>query len=450
MNPVLFDFLRQFKRWYNLLVVALFSLLILGLAGLAAFVVGSNLSYTGVSGAGGFAVYDPNTGRLFGYVFDSNGDLTHYSGVLYLSNNSQVPISGNGVMSLNLGPNAPTVAELNTSVGKVVMLFRSNVAYSSPTFVNGFANGVIHVGDRTIHYVIVLTQGVEYGQSQTAIVAALWDNASPAELTVESGGSTISVTGIKGFKVTAEPTVNYHVYVGNVHDLVAMADLVPNQLIGLVYGIVLFAGIFLTLNGVYPLVVFYSILTSFVRQVESGSLKFVVAQPVTRVQVLLIRFLSSSLLVTVVALVADSIVYAVLYGLLTPYGFPVPPSVFLGLVVATVPVLVAFVSSLFMIASFVNRGWQFSLVSIVFYVMVYWAIPAFVSFEQSLARFSGGQSQVEILKYLAFPSLGEEILQYFSPIRASNVNLVADAVALALWVVVPLIVSIYRFRRRDF
>ena len=96
MNPLLYDFSRQFRSWYNLLALALFILVLLGIGGLASLAVKTTISNSPLSGGGVFAVYDTTTHKLFGYVFGADGELLEYRGTISLSNGSTVAVSGKG------------------------------------------------------------------------------------------------------------------------------------------------------------------------------------------------------------------------------------------------------------------------------------------------------------------------------------------------------------------
>ncbi|MCQ4342009.1 MAG: ABC transporter permease [Sulfolobaceae archaeon] len=474
MNPLLYDFLRQFRSWYNLLALALFILALLGMGGLASLAVKTTISNSPLSGAGVFAVYNATTHRLFGYVFGANGELLEYQGTISLSNGSMVAVSGKGTLNLTFPPNVntyPVAIDLNTSSGKVTATspqgFGEETEYfiSTPTLINGGSNLQIPLERQFVYTVIILSQGFDYGQPQKAIVMAINSSAEPATVAVSVQKLNVTVSGFKVFEVEAQPGLRFVISpVGqNAANAtlaaypVYLTDVVPNLVVVLVYSLVVLSGGFLIVNGLYPLATFYSTLNSIIRQTESGVLKFLIAQPITRTQILLVRYLSTALTVAVVAIIADSVSYAILYFTLSPFGFPVPRELFFALLASTILIQLSYVSLLYLIAAFVNRGWQFSLISITTYAIFFLVLPTAISAIQNLGHVSltPEPSQLynlplEALYYLDFPLLGEQILVNSVSFLEANIGM-PEAVAGSLaWLVIPLALAIIRFRRKDF
>ena len=474
MNPLLYDFLRQFRSWYNLVALALFILALLGMGGLASLAVKTTISNSPLSGAGVFAVYDATTHKLFGYVFGADGELLEYRGTISLSNGSTVAVSGKGTLNLTLPPNVktyPVAIDLNTSSGEVTATspqgFGEETEYfiSTPTLINGGSNIQIPLGSQFVYTAIILSQGFNYGQPQKAIVMAINGSAEPATVVVSVQKINVTVSGFKVFEVEAQPSLRFVISpVGqnatNVTSAaypVNLTDVVPNLIVVLVYSLVILSGGFLVVNGLYPLVTFYSTLNSMIRQTESGVLKFLIAQPITRTQILLVRYLSTALTVAVVAIIADSVSYAILYFTLSPFGFPIPRELLFALFASTILIQLSYVSLLYLIAAFVNRGWQFSLISITTYAIFFLVLPNAISVVQNLqqASLTPGLSPLsnlplEALYYLDFPSLGEQILINSVSFLKANIGL-PEAVAGSLaWLVIPLALAIIRFRRKDF
>lgn len=474
MNPLLYDFLRQFRSWYNLLALALFILVLLGIGGLASLVVKTTISNSPLSGAGVFAVYNATTHKLFGYVFGADGELLEYRGTISLSNGSTVAVSGKGTLNLTLPPNVntyPLAIDLNTSSGKVTATspqgFGEETEYfiSTPTLINGGSDLQIPLRSQFVYTAIILSQGFNYGQPQKAIVMAIKGSAEPATVVVSVQKLNVTVSGFKVFEVEAQPSLRFVISpVGqNATNATSAAypvnltDLVPNLIVVLVYSLVILGGGFLVVNGLYPLVTFYSTLNSIVRQTESGVLKFLIAQPITRTQILLVRYLSTALTVAVVAIIADSVSYAILYLTLSPFGFPIPRIILFALFASTILIQLSYVSLLYLIAAFVNRGWQFSLISITTYAIFFLVLPTAISVVQNLqqAPLTPGLSPhsnlpLEALYYLDFPLLGEQILVNSVSFLEANIGL-PEAVAGSLaWLVIPLALAIIRFRRKDF
>ena len=179
MNPLLYDFLRQFRSWYNLLALALFILVLLGMGGLASLVVKTTISNSPLSGAGVFAVYNATTHKLFGYVFGADGELLEYRGAISLSNGSTVAVSGKGTLNLTLSPKVdayPVAIDLNTSSGKVTAAspqgFGEETEYffSTPSLINGGSDLQIPLRSQFVYTAVILSQGFNYGQPQKAIV----------------------------------------------------------------------------------------------------------------------------------------------------------------------------------------------------------------------------------------------------------------------------------------
>jgi len=474
VNPLLYDFLRQFRSWYNLLVLALFILALLGMGGLASLAVKTTISNSPLSGAGVFAVYDATTHKLFGYVFGADGELLEYRGTISLSNGSTVAVSGKGTLNLTLPPNVntyPVAIDLNTSSGKVTAAspqgFGEETEYffSTPTLINGGSDLQIPLGSQFVYTAVILSQGFNYGQPQKAIVMAINGGAEPATVAVSVQKLNVTVSGFKVFEVEAQPGLRFVISpVGqNATNATSAAypvnltDLVPNLIVVVVYSLVILSGGFLIVNGLYPLATFYSTLNSIVRQTESGVLKFLIAQPITRTQILLVRYLSTALTVAVVAIIADSVSYAILYFTLSPFGFPVPRELLFALFASTILIQLSYVSLLYLIAAFVNKGWQFSLISITTYAIFFLVLPTAISVVQNLqqASLTPEPSQLynlplEALYYLDFPSLGEQILVNGVSFLEANIGL-PEAVAGSLaWLVIPLALAIIRFRRKDF
>nr|MCG2884734.1 hypothetical protein [Sulfolobales archaeon] len=182
MNPLLYDFLRQFRSWYNLLALALFILALLSMGGLASLAVKTTISNSPLTGAGVFAVYNATTHRLFGYVFGADGELLEYQGTISLSNGSTVAVSGKGTLNLTLPPNVntyPLAIDLNTSSGEVTATspqgFGEETEYfiSTPTLINGGSDIRIPLGSQFVYTAVILSQGFNYGQPQKAIVMAI-------------------------------------------------------------------------------------------------------------------------------------------------------------------------------------------------------------------------------------------------------------------------------------
>jgi len=475
VNPLLYDFLRQFRSWYNLLVLALFILALLGMGGLASLAVKTTISNSPLSGAGVFAVYNATTHRLFGYVFGADGELLEYRGTISLSNGSTVAVSGKGTLNLTLPPNVntyPLAIDLNTSSGEVTATspqgFGEETEYfiSTPTLINGGEDLPIPLGHHQFVYTaVILSQGFNYGQPQKAIVMAINSNAEPATVVVSVQKLNVTVSGFKVFEVEAQPGLRFVISpVGqnatNVTSAaypVNLTDVVPNLIVILVYSLVILSGGFLIVNGLYPLATFYSTLNSIIRQTESGVLKFLIAQPITRTQILLVRYLSTALTVAVVAVIADSVSYAILYFTLSPFGFPVPRELLFALFASTILIQLSYVSLLYLIAAFVNKGWQFSLISITTYAIFFLVLPTAISVIQNLGHVSltPEPSQLynlplEALYYLDFPSLGEQILINSLSFLEANIGLPEAVAGSLVWLVIPLALAIIRFRRKDF
>jgi len=505
VNPLLYDFLRQFRSWYNLLALALFILVLLGMGGLASLAVKTTISNSPVSGAGVFAVYNATTHKLFGYVFGADGELLEYRGTISLSNGSTVAVSGKGTLNLTLSPNVdtyPVVIDLNTSSGKVTaaprnLTLSSNVSTSTysvviglstssgkvtatssqgfgeeteyffmtPTLINGGSDLQIPLGSQFVYTAIVLTQGFHYGQPQKAIVMAINNSAEPATVVVSVQKLNVTVSGFMVFEVEAQPSLRFVISPVGQNETVAtsaaypvnLTDLVPNLIVVLVYSLVILGGGFLVVNGLYPLATFYSTLNSIVRQTESGVLKFLIAQPITRTQILLVRYLSTALTVAVVAIIADSVSYAILYFALSPLGFPVPRELLFALFASTILIQLSYVSLLYLIATLVNRGWQFSLISITTYAIFFLVLPNAISVIQNLqqASLTPGSSQLsnlplEALYYLDFPLLGEQILINSVSFLKADIGLPEAVAGSLVWLVIPLALAIIRFRRKDF
>ncbi|MCQ4385104.1 MAG: ABC transporter permease [Sulfolobales archaeon] len=474
MNPLLYDFLRQFRSWYNLLALALFILALLGMGGLASLAVKTTISNSPLSGAGVFAVYNATTHKLFGYVFGADGELLEYQGTISLSNGSTVAVSGKGTLNLTLPPNVktyPVAIDLNTSSGEVTATspqgFGEETEYfiSTPTLINGGSDLQIPLRSQFVYTAVILSQGFNYGQPQKAIVMAIRGSAEPATVVVSVQKLNVTVSGFKVFEVEAQPSLRFMIYpVGqnatNARSAaypVYLTDVVPNLIVVVVYSLVILSGGFLIVNGLYPLATFYSTLNSIVRQTESGVLKFLIAQPITRTQILLVRYLSTALTVAVVAVIADSVSYAILYFTLSPFGFPIPRELLFALFASTILIQLSYVSLLYLIAAFVNRGWQFSLISITTYAIFFLVLPNTISVVQNLGHVSltPGLSPLsnlplEALYYLDFPLLEEQILINSVSFLEANIGL-PEAVAGSLaWLVIPLALAIIRFRRKDF
>jgi ABC-type transport system involved in multi-copper enzyme maturation permease subunit len=474
VNPLLYDFLRQFRSWYNLLVLTLFILALLGMGGLASLAVKTTISNSPLTGAGVFAVYNATTHKLFGYVFGADGELLEYRGTISLSNGSTVAVSGKGTLNLTLPLNVntyPLTIDLNTSSGKVTATspqgFGEETEYfiSTPTLINGGSDLQIPLRSQFVYTAVILSQGFNYGQPQKAIVMAIKGSAKPATVVVSVQKLNVTVSGFKVFEVEAQPSLRFVISPAGQNATnatsaaypVNLTDLVPNLIVVLVYSLVILSGGFLIVNGLYPLVTFYSTLNSIVRQTESGVLKFLIAQPITRTQILLVRYLSTALTVVVVAIIADSVSYAILYLTLSPFGFPIPRELLFALFASTILIQLSYVSLLYLIAAFINRGWQFSLISITTYAIFFLVLPNAISVVQNLqqASLTPGLSPLsnlplEALYYLDFPLLGEQILINSLSFLEANIGL-PEAIAGSLaWLVIPLALAIIRFRRKDF
>ncbi len=474
MNPLLYDFLRQFRSWYNLLALALFILVLLGMGGLASLAVKTTISNSPLTGAGVFAVYNATTHKLFGYVFGANGELLEYQGTISLSNGSTVAVSGKETLNLTLSPKVnayPVAIDLNTSSGKVTATspqgFGEETEYfiSTPTLINGGSDLQIPLRSQFVYTAVILSQGFNYGQPQKAIVMAINGSAEPATVVVSVQKLNVTVSGFKVFEVEAQPGLRFLISpVGQNATNATSAtyplyipDVVPNLIVVVVYSLVILSGGFLVVNGLYPLVTFYSTLNSIIRQTESGVLKFLIAQPITRTQILLVRYLSTALTVAVVAVIADSVSYAILYFTLSPFGFPIPRELLFALFASTILIQLSYVSLLYLIAAFVNRGWQFSLISITTYAIFFLVLPNAISVVQNLqqASLTPGLSPLsnlplEALYYLDFPLLGEQILINSVSFLKANIGLPEAVVGSLAWLVIPLALAIIRFRRKDF
>jgi ABC-type transport system involved in multi-copper enzyme maturation permease subunit len=474
VNPLLYDFLRQFRSWYNLLVLALFILALLGMGGLASLAVKTTISNSPLTGAGVFAVYNATTHKLFGYVFGADGELLEYQGTISLSNGSTVAVSGKGTLNLTLPPNVntyPLAIDLNTSSGEVTATspqgFGEETEYfiSTPTLINGGSDIQIPLGSQFVYTAVILSQGFNYGQPQKAIVMAINGSAEPATVVVSVQKINVTVSGFKVFEVEAQPSLRFVISpVGqNATNATSAAypvyltDVVPNLIVVVVYSLVILSGGFLIVNGLYPLVTFYSTLNSIVRQTESGVLKFLIAQPITRTQILLVRYLSTALTVAVVAVIADSVSYAILYFTLSPFGFPIPRELLFALFASTILIQLSYVSLLYLIAAFVNKGWQFSLISITTYAIFFLVLPTAISVIQNLGHVSLtpepsklSNLPLEALYYLDFPSLGEQILINSVSFLEANIGLPEAVAGSLVWLVIPLALAIIRFRRKDF
>ncbi len=454
MRPAIYDFVRSFSKLYMISVLVVFTLGAVGSGFLLKYAI-SSISFSSPVNLIGYST--PT--HFLGYVFDSSGNPVSYTAKVMLSNGSVITYSGLGKIDVSLPQNTMLVL-INTSYGgnfKVTPGQAAVIGINS-YYSNGNYYGGQPIGPNSIAYIVlVATGGQSYGAPQKLVIVGFnvtGEEVTPLKFAVEVQGSNVSVQGFATTNIIAKRAINAEVAVGNTVSLVTFADTVPSFFASLAYTAFVIMGNLM--SAVFPLVSLYSVLINVIRAMESGSLKFLIAQPIKRYQVVLNRYLASLLVIIAVAVVFGIAVFAESAAILAPYGVALSPLSILGFVLAVVLTQTAYLSLIFLIASLVNRGWQFSLASITAYVLLFYVIPFTViilQFESSITGFGSSSANYDWLYYIGFGGLSGYIFSTISGISGlistslSFPGVVADLLA---WIIVPLLLAIYRFNRRDF
>ena len=453
MRPALYDFVRSFSKLYMILVLIIFALGAVG-SGLALKFVMSSVALSSPVNLIGYS-----TEKYFlGYVFDSSGTPVSYTAKLVLINGSAVMRNGTGTIDVSFPPN--TIALLiNTSYNGsfTVTPGQGAIIRTSNYFINGQYFSGSAIGPDSFAYIaLVATGGQSYGSPQKLVMIGFnvtGQDVTPLRFTVQVQGKNVTVQGFGTTEIIAKEFVTASVVVGNVANVVTFADAVPTLFATLTYtGFEIMVGL---LGAVFPLVSLYSVLLNVVRSIESGSLKFLVAQPVKRYQIVFNRYLSSLLTIIVVATVFAVIVYSESVAVASPYGVSFPPSTVLGFALAVILPQAAYLSLLLFIASLVSRGWQFSLISVTAYVFLFYVIPITVSMLGLEAQLLGSKTapNYDWLYYIGFGGLSGYIFSQVSGVSGlTSISLSLPAVIadLIAWIAFPLALAVYRFNRRDF
>lgn len=190
----------------------------------------------------------------------------------------------------------------------------------------------------------------------------------------------------------------------------------------------------------FPLIVIYIVNFSFARQRRDGTLEFLLVRPVTKVELLLSRFISTltTVLISVLALVT------ITSAVLEIFKISLSAQVFLGVILSVYLPLMDLISLLFLIAVLAKgRFLAISLVVYVFLEIIYPIIILFLEFSGVLAR-----------SYIPY-------LQILTPIGADagiadQINntiplyqLVISIISVVLWLAVPLVIAVRLYNSQD-
>ena len=454
MRPAVYDFLRSFSKLYMILVLIIFALGAVGSGFLLKFAI-SGITFTSPVSLVGYSTQT----HFLGYVFDSSGSPVSYTARLVLVNGSTVTYSGVGEINVSFPPEARALT-INTSYRGffTVTSGQSVVIDTSQFYINGQTPVGMPSGPNSVAYVVlVATGGQSYGSPQKLVMIGFnvtGQEVEPLSFGVEVQGKNVSVNGFGVTTVTAEREIRAQVTVSGLHTVATVPDSVPSTFATVAYtAFGLMVGL---MSAIFPLVSLYSTLLNVVRSIESGSLKFLIAQPVKRYQVVLNRYLASLLVIIVVATVFGVVIFAESAAVLMPYGVSISPSSVLGFVLAIALPQAAYLSLLLLIASLVSRGWQFSLASFSAYVLVFYVIPFTVTilqFESSIMGFGARSTSYDWLYYIGFGGLTSYIFSTISGtsgLLSTSLPLPAVIADLLAWIIVPLLLAIYKFNRRDF
>ena len=455
MKPAVYDFIRSFSRLYMIIVLVLFALGAVG-SGFVLKAVVTSTPFGSPVNLVGYLTPD----RFFGYVFDSSGNPVGYTVKLYLTNGSSLTYSGKGKVDFAIPPGTVS-AFLNTTYGRAFQVYPGPgyglMINLNDYYINGNDQVDMPLGKSTAYISFIATDGQSYSAPQNLIVVGFnvsADNVSPLTFNVYVQGKNETVNGFGVLTVKAEHVLDVRAYVDGVETPPAqVADSVPSTFVTIAFtAFVIMVGL---ISAVFPLVSLYSTLLNVVRSIESGSLKFLVAQPVKRYQIVFNRYLASLLTIVVVAVVFGAITYFESETIMSPYGVSFPPSAVLGFALAVILPQAAYLSLLLLIAAVVSRGWQFSILSFTAYVLVFYVIPITVSvlgIESQLLGLGSAQNY-DWLYYIGFGGLSGYIFSKVSGVVGLvSISLPLPAVVadLIAWIIVPLVLAVYRFNRRDF
>ena len=454
MKPAVYDFIRSFSRLYMIIVLVLFALGAVG-SGFALKTMVTSTPFGSPVNLVGYLTPD----RFFGYVFDSSGNPVGYTVKLYFANGSSLTYSGKGEVdfAIPLG----TMTALLTSYGRTFQVYPGSgyglVINLNNYYINGYGQAGVPFGKSTTYIYFIATDGQTYNAPQKLIAVGFnvtGGEVSPLTFNVYVQGQNATVKGFGALTVQAERLLSVRAYVNGMETPPALiADSVPSTFVTIAFtAFVIMVGL---ISAVFPLASLYSTLLNVVRSIESGSLKFLVAQPVKRYQIVFNRYLASLLTIVVVAVVFGAITYYESETIMSPYGVSFPPSTVLGFALAVILPQAAYLSLLLVIAAIVSRGWQFSILSFTAYVLVFYVIPIMVAvlgIESQLLGLGTAQNY-DWLYYIGFGGLSGYIFSQVSGVTGLvSISLPLPAVVadLIAWIVVPLVLAVYRFNRRDF
>lgn len=203
----------------------------------------------------------------------------------------------------------------------------------------------------------------------------------------------------------------------------------------------------------FPIAFLYLAYVFMARPRSNGALEFILARPVTRLDVYATRYLAGVLLALTAPLLFTIALYASIAVIAGPGA--VEPGVLLLLYTGMAVSMAAFYSLCYGLAAN-TKSTSYLVAAIILYLLfsMFWGMLALVYTMATGAGFQGYQDAVHLLDY--FNPLGAaSFASYYAQLElgltaeSRVVNPVAAAIAATLWILVPLITGYLVFRKTD-
>ena len=449
MNSILYDFKRNFLRPTVLIITVAFLLLGVGLAysGYSGVVASHPYLYHNLNVVG-LSIPTPKGNEIIGYVFNNSGSPIANAKVIVGTSTYTTNSSGYFVITTNYSKSI-TVSYHGQEVSFTVAPFFENLT----CFIS--AEGVLRsvpMGFVLARDTLILVTNNPMGQK----VSITFVNVTSHNITyVESLNSFINIYKInspKGIGSLVVSSSGSNVTVGYAY----LGFGYNNLLNGL-------DGSFATVSLAYPLVMVYLAYVMFARPRDIGALKFILARPVTRTGLFLSRYLSGVMIAVISAVLVSSSAYFTYSTLLTASGASLPINVFLYTLAYAIVLLVDMFSIVMMLSTFIKSSATVLGISVflyIFFMIGLWGlgfplsgiIPGLI-----YSAVGNVKEAIEItaeLEYFNPAGIGYytiyylgRLFYYTSPI--STIHLPLVILSALLWIVVPTLIGLMRFRKMN-
>lgn len=487
MNPLLYDFKRTFIRFSTLFFLAIFIVAGVGLSFLVyQYTISQQKSqYVHINDIAVIKVSGENYTALI-YVFDNLGNpvptaevevrtskvystLTNASGFAKLS----FPRSINGTIKVTYKGESinQSFSFLGLSEGVTfhASAFTSGVGVFQPSF-----ERIISIG----------ISGVSVSPVISPVIPILYTLVPAAYvITASNGGKAVLVIGSIVKNITIHYAFSSKYNETNLNNTLLLKDYInvvtinvpeePRYFVAeskdlgiynssytlyLPHGTAL-TQVFLSIGsyvglftGFFPVIMLYLAYVMLAKPRESGALLFLLSKPITRGQLYLNRFLGGALTALLASLIFWTLGYLIInYWIYTSTGVSIPINFLILSFVATLVNLVAFYSLVLVLPTFIkSAGWNIG-ISVILYVF-------FSVIFGIIALAIGGINRVEEvsykLDYLNPLQLGSLITYFLAKeyLITSSYSFISPPliiIAVLAWVIIPLMVGIWRIQKID-